>query len=79
MKMTVIRADGTATTLRVIDDLWDIFVAAVGDEAAAKAEIRDLFRGKSDTVLSPSSAARSFIKGFVCSRIQTARRVGLWN
>lgn len=64
------------TTIRIPDDMWEIFVAAVGTEKDAKAELLASLEEAEPQFASPSQVARSFISGYVRQCLKaTAGRV----
>lgn len=53
------------TTIRIPDDLWQIYVEAVGTEEEAKSELLESMSEAEPQFSSPSQVARSFITGYV--------------
>ena len=65
---------GSRTTVRIPDELWQLFVASAGSEESARSEVRE-FLAQYQSVRKPASSAsqvaRWFIVGYVRRSIVT--------
>lgn len=65
---------GRRTTLRLDEDYWSIFVAAVGSEDVAKGDVLEILADYQGSVSSPSEIVKAYIGAYVRNALSVTTR-----